>query len=368
VKMVRDALNIREIHLFEPSGYAGVFQHSCQLAKALSRRGYGVVLHTGHEHEEVDVGGAAICACSWWPRSDRGEERSTVRRAAIARRLVRRTLPHLVGAVPPRGVLHLQGIAPGGGLNLLMLAALRVARRRVVYSPHDLFSRRGPVDGALLGIALRMPHVIIVYSHADEKRLRVRTRGVRYSPLIQFLPTTSGEERQNWRREWQVSRDDKVVLFAGFIRPEKRLDLLVESARRWPPGRRLAVVGPDRGGWKRCGQLADQYDLDIATRLKYVDIGEFTAAIAAADVVVVPSERASQSGVLAVARQLCTPTVAADIGGMAELASRTFAAGNVDDLNRAIDAELSNGHYRAQPVDESDQAVCVHLRAYEGSA
>ena len=364
---VRKTSDVNEIHLFEPSGYAGVFQHTCQLAKGMSRRGYSVVVHTGHEHEAADVEGAVICPCSWWPRTDHGEERKALRKAEIARQLMLRTLPHLVSSVPTGAVLHLQGIAPGGGLNLLTLGALRGVRRRIVYSPHDLFSRHGRVDGALLGGALRVPHAIIVHSRADEERLRALTPRVHYSPLIQLVPQPSEEERQSWRREWRVDGADKVVLFAGFIRPEKRLDVLVESARQWPPSRRLAVVGPDRGGWERCGKLADQYDLDVSARLEFVDLGKFTAAIAAADVVVVPSERASQSGVLAVARQLMTPTVAADVGGMAELASRTFAAGNVDDLNRAIDAELGHGRDRSQPVDESDQAVCIHLRAYKGS-
>jgi hypothetical protein len=82
---------------------------------------------------------------------------------------------------------------------------------------------------------------------------------------------------------------------------------------------------------------------------------------------VVPSEQASQSGVLAVARQLRTPTVAADVGGMAELASRTFVTGDADDLSRAIDAELANGNdRRAEPSHEDELAVRVHLRAYGG--
>lgn len=364
---MRRACKVPEVHLFEPSGYAGVFQHTCQLAKGLSRRGCRVTLHTGHQHEDVGVEGVVICPCSWWPRSDSSGERKAVRQAVIARRFLQRTLPHLVSSVPPGAVLHVQGIAAGGGINLLTLSVMRGARRRVVYSPHDLFSRRGRVDGVLLGLALRMPHAIITHSGADQQRLRALTPGVHYSPLIQLVPQPSDEERQNWRREWRVNGVEKVVLFAGFIRPEKRLDVLVESARRWPPGRRLAVVGPDRGGWRRCGQLAEQYDLDIATRLEFVDLDKFTAAIAAADIVVIPSERASQSGVLAVARQLRTPTVAADVGGMAELASRTFAAGNVDELNRAISAELTNNHDRDQPPDECEQAVWVHLRAYQGS-
>jgi glycosyltransferase involved in cell wall biosynthesis len=126
----------------------------------------------------------------------------------------------------------------------------------------------------------------------------------------------------------------------------------------------LAIVGPDKGGWARCDALAREYGIDIATRLEFVGLNEFTAAIAAADLVVVPSEKASQSGVLALAQQLRTPTVAADVGGMAELASDTFIAGDVDDLTRAIQARLASGASPVQPPIEEDHAVHAHLRAY----
>ncbi len=364
---MRTANGEPEIHLFEPSGYGGVFQHACQLAHELSRHGRRVVLHTGHEHEQVDLDGVCVCPCSWWPRSrDRGM-RIALRQAMISRRLIQRTLPHLLASVSRGDVLHLQGIAAAGGLNLLTLVVTRRGGRRVVYSPHDLFSRRGPIDGALLHVALRVPHAIITHSRADADRLRALAGRVLYSPLIQLVPEPSDDEQVSWRTEWRVNGAEKVVLFAGFVRPEKRLDVLVESARRWPPDRRLAVVGPDRGGWDRCDRLAKSYHLDIATRLEFVELTKFTAAIAAADLVVVPSERASQSGVLAVARQLRTPTIAADIGGMAELASRTFTAGDAEDLSRAINAELTNGNRSvSEPQDEIEEAVHVHLHAYGG--
>jgi glycosyltransferase involved in cell wall biosynthesis len=358
-----NALN--EIHLFEPSGYGGVFQHACQLGQALSRGGRQVVLHTGHEHERANLDGVVLCPCSWWPRSDDGGMRAVLRQTTIARRLVQRTLPHLMDSIPPGAVLHLEGIAAGGGLNLLSLVVMRCARRRIVYSPHDLFSRRGRIDAALLRLAHRAPHAVMVYSRVDEERLRALATRVHCSPLIQLVPEPSDAERLRWRREWRVKSAEKVVLFAGFIRPERRLDVLVESARQWPPDRRLVVVGPDRGGWARCDALARNYRLDVATRLEFVELREFTAAIAAADLVVVPSEEASQSGVLAVARQLRTPTVAADVGGMAELASSTFTTGDADDLSRAISAELTKNHSAApEPMDETDKAIRVHLHAY----
>jgi glycosyltransferase involved in cell wall biosynthesis len=353
-----------EIHLFEPSGYAGVFQHACRLGQLLGQSGRRVVLHTGHEHEEVRIEGVDLCPCSWWPRHrDVGARRS----GAIARRFVSRTLPHLHAAVPPGAVLHVEGIAAAGALTLLALSVARFRDRLVIYSPHDTFSRRGRVDGALLRLALRVPHAIIVYSDADVEVLRRRGLEAYCSPLVQLVPEASDDERLKWRYEWRAGSDVSVVLFAGCIRPEKRLDVLIESARHWPANRRLAVVGEDRGGWAHCAELAEAYGVDVAARVEFLELAEFAAAISAADLVVLPYDKASQSGVLAVARQLGTPTAAANVGGLRELASQTFEAGDPHDLNRAIDAQLACAVAPDPSLDEN-LAITVHLLAYGQSA
>ena len=158
------------IHLFEPSGYGGVFQHTCRLAHGLVADGRKVVLHTSITHEEVTLGSIEVCPCVWWPRpSNEGPVGSAVRRARIAGRLVTRTVPHL--ARTPPGVLHVQGVAATGAVNLLAMNRARRAGHRVVYSPHDVFSRRGALEGALLRRAYRVPEALVVYSRADERRL-----------------------------------------------------------------------------------------------------------------------------------------------------------------------------------------------------
>lgn len=359
---------INVIHLVEPTGYGGIFQHSCELAQGLRRAGRRVVLHTGHEHEAVRLDGVEVCTCCWWPRRS-GERRweTGARQLKTGERLIRRTLPHLLHGAASDSVLHLQGTAASGALNVVMLAAARKAGYRVIYSPHDVFSRRGTTDGALLRLAYRPPHAIVVYSHADRQRLQtlgVPPSRVHLSPLVQLVPSPSPAQLSKWRREWRAGESDRVVLFAGFIRPEKRLDVLIESARTWPSGRRLAVVGPDRGGWAECARTAKVHDVDIAARLGFVDMDEFAAAIAAADLVVVPSEKASQSGVLALARELRTPTVAADVGGMAELACRTFKTGDAAGLSRAIQAELADGSIQNRVPSKQPDAIRAHLRAY----
>jgi glycosyltransferase involved in cell wall biosynthesis len=350
-----------EVHLFEPTGYAGIFQHACRVAQLLGRSGVRVVLHTGHEHETLDPSaGVEICGCSWWPRRD---ERSIRRSQLITMHYLTRTLPHLRRAVPRGCVLHLQGIAATGGLNLVAVLSLRVAGRRVVYSPHDTFSRRGRLDGRVLRLTLRTPHAVIVYTLPDVEALRSVGIAATFSPLVQVVPFPAEDQRARWREEWGATEQDDVVLFAGWIRPEKRLDLVIQSALKWPPGRRLAVLGQDRGAWDKCAELAQDHGIQIASRIEFVELEDFTSAIAAADVVVAPHERANQSGVLSLARHLGVRTVAADVGGLSELATRTFASGDVEALTTALDAELAMD--RPQPLALDEQlALEVHLRAY----
>ncbi len=360
--MTRRSPDLRpEVHLFEPSGYAGVFQHTCRLAQLLARDGLRVVLHTGHEHEQLDGADAfELCACSWWPRHG---ARSARRSRLIARRFCSRTLPHLRSVASRESVLHLQGIAAPGLLNVATLVSARSGHRRTVYSPHDSFSRRGKLDDAVLRVAMRMADAVVAYSHPDVEALRAAGVNAYCAPLIQVVPPTSDERRERWREEWGAAERDDVVLFAGWIRPEKRLDLLIESARGWPVGRRLAVVGQDRGGWEGCAELARSCGVPVAARVEFLELDDFAAAISAADVVVAPHEKASQSGVLSLARHLGVRSVAADVGGLSELASRTFAAGDVEGLTRALDAELARE--RPTPLsDGEEQALHVHLRAY----
>ena len=110
-------------------------------------------------------------------------------------------------------------------------------------------------------------------------------------------------------------------------------------------------------------RLAHRHGVEVAARIEFTPLADFTSALAAADVVVAPHEKVSQSGVLAVARQLGARTVAAEVGGMPELATRTFPPGDIDGLTRALDAVLGEANGRPAPLDE-ELAVRAHLRAY----
>src|ERR1700742_4662822 len=265
----------RPVHLFEPTGFGGIFQHTCALGELLARAGHAVTLHTATQHEPVLLPNVKLCTCSSWPR---GRPHSRLRSAQIAANLVGRTLPHLYRAVPGRSVVHVEGGVASGALTALTLAVANRRGRTVVYSPHNTFSRRGTFDGLVLATCLRFSQSTVAYSQMDVATLRSRGAHSVLAPLIQLVPEPDPEAVARWRERWSATGGEQVVLFAGVVRPDKRLGLLVRAGeggparggrgvvvgggvgRRntrlpprvraagvWPAGRRLAGVGQERG-------------------------------------------------------------------------------------------------------------------------
>jgi glycosyltransferase involved in cell wall biosynthesis len=351
----------QRVHFFEPTGAGGIFQHACAVAELLVESGRPVTMHVPRQHEPVELrADVELCRCIWWPR----EMGSHVRRGAVAARLVGEALPHLHRRAGRGSIVHVQGGTASGFLTILTLLTARARGRRLVYSPHNTFTRRGPIDLITWTLALQLAEVAVGYSRTDVARLRSMGPHAFMSPLVQLVPPVSEASIAAWRDRWGATPDRQVVLFAGQIRHDKRLDLLIRSAQSWPAGRILAVAGQDRGAWEGTRRLAADLGVEIASEVGYIDLDAFTAALAAADLVVLPYERASQSGILSISRHLGTPTLAADVGGLEELAHRTFPAGDVDALTAAIDRTLAGTSPEPSGLDEH-AALSAHLAAYE---
>jgi glycosyltransferase involved in cell wall biosynthesis len=175
------------------------------------------------------------------------------------------------------------------------------------------------------------------------------------------LPPIDKAEVERWRARWGGRQ---VVLFAGQIRRDKRLDFLIEAGAAWHSDARLAVVGRDAGDAARCRSLAERLGLPVDWTQEYVPLGTFLAALAAADVVVCPYVRGSSSGVLATAMQVGTPTIATDVGGIGEFASDTIPPdADAAALARTVDAVLQRGR-RGTPATQEREAIAAHRRAY----
>jgi glycosyltransferase involved in cell wall biosynthesis len=346
------------VHLVEPIGRGGVYQHSTAIATALDTAGIKVVLHTATDAEfwpELDV-----CPCVDWKRDHKRGLIRQVRRGA-AYLLV--TLPHLIRTVRRGDVLHFQGLYKAG-LGALTIGALHAKGVRVVFSPHNTFSRsNSAIDRVALRLGLHVADAVIVHSSEDAKRISSRRAGVRVSPLIQEMrpvdPALIGEWRKTWRAE-------SVALVAGQLRPDKGLPEAVTAAASWGPNVRLAIVGEDCGGVSEAKAVADRLGVNASWTVEYLTLERFLAALRAADVVLCPYPRASQSGVLALARAVGTPTVATAVGGLCEYAMRVVPPGDPVALGEAV---MSVSGRREPPDPTSTRcAVTVHVDAYRLSS
>jgi glycosyltransferase involved in cell wall biosynthesis len=350
------------VHLVSAGGDGGVFQHTVAVARSLGRAGWDVTVHMPDWNEDLDLGGLDVCRCISWETRFR---RPPLRRASIALRYLTRSNVHLLRAVGRRDVLHFEGLFHPL-LSASTIVLHRIFGRSVVHSPHNTFAREGGgADAFLIRLMSRAARASIVFSSHDSDAVARFGGQPVMSPLLQVVPAVDPERAGSWRRRWNASDDARVVLFAGQIRADKRLDLVVRSAEQWPAHWRLAVVGPDLGAWDGASRLAAELGVPVAAAVGYCDLDDFTAAIAAADIVVCPYDHASQSGVLAVARRLGTPTVATDVGGLADYADRLLTDSSPEEMTGAIAAVLDIAARANGAADEEAATVAAHETAYE---
>ena len=130
--------------------------------------------------------------------------------------------------------------------------------------------------------------------------------------------------RDEARRRTGLPANRRIALFLGLIRPYKGLDLLLQAMAGLPPSEdwTLVVAGEP---W---GDLGPQLQRQVAReglgdrvllRLGWVPEGEVPVLLAAADVVVLPYRRGSQSAVAPMALAHGVPVVTTRVGSVAEV-------------------------------------------------
>lgn len=148
------------------------------------------------------------------------------------------------------------------------------------------------------------------------------------------------------------------VLFFGFIRDYKGLDLLLEA---WAllrnegrtAGRKLLIGGEYYGNKEKYDNLIRSLGLqdDIILHDRYIEETEVKNYFCAADLVVQPYRSATQSGVTQVAYHFGTPMVVTNVGGLAEIVP-DGRVGYVVDVDPAAIAKAIDAFYDENKAEE----------------
>jgi glycosyltransferase involved in cell wall biosynthesis len=351
------------VHLVDPSGEGGVYHHTVAVARALAAEGVAVELQTVDRPEDVgEMEGVVRRTCLWRFRRFRPR---VLRRGLLVASWLSAGLPACLSRVGRDDVVHVQGwFRPV--LFVPLFAGLRLRRpRTIAYSPHLTYSRPGRRrDEAMVRWMVRQADVACVFTEWDRRRVETwRARKVALVPFPMPGTTPSADAVERWRRRWRTAAAAPVVLFAGQLRPDKGLDLLVEAMGRLEGEAVLAVVGDDLGAGQAARRRAEELGVLAVWDIGYQPFSEFAAAVAAGDVVACPYRAASQSAVLALATALGRATVATDVGGLPERATVVVPPEDPTALAGGLRRALERGAQVPNPPEPGEVAA-AYLAAY----
>jgi len=204
-------------------------------------------------------------------------------------------------------------------------AVSRAARRagtRVIYvcdnvTPHE----RGGLDSLLTRWGLAEVDAALVMSEAVRQDLLRFRPGIPHRMVRHPLYSQFGSPQDPAEARRALGLSGEVLLFFGFIRGYKGLDLLLKALPRMRRPATLCVVGEfyeDRAPYDRLVA-----ELGLAGRVRVLDRfageAEVRQYFSACDVAVLPYRSATQSGVIPLAYAMECPVITTTVGGLSEV-------------------------------------------------
>src|SRR5215204_4018006 len=188
--------------------------------------------------------------------------------------------------------------------------------------PHE----KRPADTAFTKYFLRSCHAFVTMSEKVMKDLRLfeKTKPARLvqHPLYDNFGTAISKEEARQRLELAVS--DKILLFFGFIRQYKGLDLLLNAmadSRIRKENIKLLIAGEFYEDDQPYRELINQLQLqqNLILKTNFIPDSEVKYYLCAADCVVQPYKNATQSGVTPLAYHFEKPMIVTNVGGLPTL-------------------------------------------------
>ena len=181
-----------------------------------------------------------------------------------------------------------------------------------------------------------------------------------FHPLYQHFQSLIS--RSESRKLLNMPEAPKMVLFFGLIRPYKGLKWLLQAASEILKSKEnvvFCIAGEPYSAWEPYQRIIDDSVSPdrFQTHLKFIPQDEVHIFFSAADLICLPYESASQSGVTAVAMHYHKPVVATNVGGLKEYfkgnpIGHTCEPKDVKSLTAAIRSALNTEPADAAIIEE----------------
>ncbi|WP_445149032.1 glycosyltransferase [Baekduia sp. Peel2402] len=340
--------------VIEQGGRGGVADYTAALASALAADGARVDLATARDQTSYrDVPEGVQVRTVFRYVRDASPIGRLVRRARLGRvangLLFVAAIPRLAWLARRADVVHTEGWEDLR-LGVLAVGALRAVGATVVQTEHNTFEREASLERTRKTLA-RMTARTIVHTESDLPRAYATERGaVDVIPHGEYggLARTGGDgDRARARAALGVPVDAPAVLLFGQLRSDKGLGDLLGAALE-VEALHVIVAGEDLGAPAAERDAIAALGSRLHLRAEFIPMSDAADLFAAADAVVLPYKRASQSGVLLLAYGFGRPVVAYPVGGLAEAVEDgetgwLSAAPSPDALAEALRAVVAAG-------------------------
>ena len=187
--------------------------------------------------------------------------------------------------------------------------------------PHEKF----PGDIFLTKLAFKFVDFFIVQSETVKKDLLSFRPNANFKKIphpIYDIFSVSSQDKTSLRRTLQI-KEERVLLFFGYVRAYKGLDLLLNAMPTVLKqiDARLLVVGEFYDPREGYDVLIDRLGIGHKVTIvdEYVPNEKVSIYFGAADVVVLPYLSATQSGIVQIAYSFNKPVITTDVGGLPEV-------------------------------------------------
>jgi glycosyltransferase involved in cell wall biosynthesis len=129
------------------------------------------------------------------------------------------------------------------------------------------------------------------------------------------------EDKKIAREKMNLPANKKLLLYFGYIRDYKGLDILIETISKLPEDYHLILAGESYGDFTPYLDLISTFNAkDKITLLnRYIPDHEVSLLFSAADVCVLSYKSATQSGVTSISLHYELPLVVTNVGGLKEM-------------------------------------------------
>ncbi len=228
------------------------------------------------------------------------------------------------------------------------LARKLCQRHRLIYLCHNVFPHEAAFfDGPLVRFALKPSRRFIVHSEENRRQLssifpyaKVLHRA---HPAYGFGPAAAIVQDEARR---QLGVQGRMLLFFGFVRPYKGLDVAIEALAKVKedlPDLSLWICGEFWDDQRKYIRLIERYGLGdcVKVEARYLPERDLALRISACDGVILPYRSVTGSGILGNAFAMNKPVIASNTGSLGEMVSHgrsglLYEPNNPDALAQAI--------------------------------